>query len=407
MFPGKRRPIVLLLATSLCFMMSCSAIKTIKLIKGGKPFLEDQADITIPFDLEGHLILVTGQMNNSPKQYNFIFDTAALTVIDEHVADEFQLEKGLQVKGKGSGGKAETIRLVKLRTIEIGKVSVTDCAAAVFDLSKLGDHIDAILGSNFLRHFRVTLDYRNRNIKFLRQTQHKDSTLTDLVRVPFKQDMKNGFAPKIKCLINDRLKIDGIIDTGHPDIASLPLSVMEQMDVFKRGRVLASKGSMSGGAFGWSDKNFLLRVNKLKIGDFDLFDFISVSNSTDAILIGKRFLSNFLVTLDYPKGEMILQPYSVADFEREMYSYGVALDKESKRTLCVGVWENSSADKNGIQPGDELISVNSQNASELSLIELMALFQDENVTELEVIFARDGRQNEMTLHKEMLEPTGE
>jgi len=407
MFQGKRLPILFLLATFLCFIVSCTALKAVKLIKGGKASFEDQRDITIPFNLKGHLILVTGQINSSQKQYNFIFDTAALTVIDEHVADEFQLERGILVKGKGSGGKSETIRLVELRTIGIGKVSVTDCAAAVYDLSRMGDNVDGILGSNFLRHFRVMLDYRNRNIKFFHNAQHKDSTLTGPVSVPFKQDMKNGFAPKIKCLVNDRLKINGIIDTGHPDVASLPLSVMEQMDVFKQGKVLASKGSMSGGAFGWSDKNFLLRVNKLKIGAFDLFDFLSVSNNTDAILIGKRFLSNFLLTLDYPEGEMILQPYSVTDFEREMYSYGVALDKESERTLCAGVWENSSADKNGIKPGDEFISVNSQNASELSLIDLMALFQDENSTDLEVIFVSDGQQKEMTLHKEMLVPAGE
>ena len=291
--------------------------------------------------------------------------------------------------------------------MNIGEIGVKDCAVAVFDLAKMDKDIDGILGSNFLRHFKVILDYRNRIIKFVHQFKFEDNTNTDLITIPFEQDFKNGFAPKIKCLINNRWKIDGIIDTGSSELASLPLSAMKKMPAFNNGKILASNGSMSGGAFGRSEKEFLLRVNKLKIGDFELMDFASQSNNTQKILIGKSFLSNFIVRLDYPNGEMILQPYSETNIKHEIYTYGVALDKKQDKTLCTGVWENSSADKNGIKPGDEFISVNSQKTSELSMIELMLLFRYKESSELELVYLSNGKRNKVTLQKEKLVPPGE
>ena len=51
----------------------------------------------IPFDLDGHKIYVSVNINDHPKEYTFILDTGALTMIDEKVAEELYLEKDLEI----------------------------------------------------------------------------------------------------------------------------------------------------------------------------------------------------------------------------------------------------------------------------------------------------------------------
>jgi predicted metalloprotease with PDZ domain len=58
-----------------------------------------------------------------------------------------------------------------------------------------------------------------------------------------------------------------------------------------------------------------------------------------------------LVILDYPSGEIILKRNGIP-FEKNIPSYGLSIFKQGNKTIVTGIWNNSSASRAGIQPGN-------------------------------------------------------
>src|SRR5205814_1603852 len=70
-------------------------------------------------------------------------------------------------EGKSAGG-AVSISLGKLDSIAVGSAKLENIDVGIVDLSHIaktvGAKIDGDLGYNFLKHFRITLDYRSSEI---------------------------------------------------------------------------------------------------------------------------------------------------------------------------------------------------------------------------------------------------
>src|SRR4030043_1474500 len=144
----------LILFVIVVFLSSCTGFKAMKLVSGGESVPNKYTESVIPFTLEGHPILIKARLNNSQKEYIFVFDTGALTMIRQEVAKELDLPKGIEVEADGTGGKSKTIDLVKLDNVMVGNMEVRDCAAGVTDFSEMfAPNVAGILGSNFFKHF--------------------------------------------------------------------------------------------------------------------------------------------------------------------------------------------------------------------------------------------------------------
>jgi predicted aspartyl protease len=389
----------------LIFLPGCTAINAMKLVSSGEAVPNNYRESVVPFTLEGHPMLIKARLNNSHKEYIFIFDTGALTMVRQEVAKELGLPKGLDVEANDISGKSKTIDLVKLDNIIVGNMEVRDCAVGVTDFSEIfAPKIAGILGSNFFRHFKVTIDFRDKEVIFSRE---KNQTVIQNKEIifPFKTDIKMGFAPVIKCEVGGEIKDTAIIDTGFPGIVALPLSTVKKTRSFKEGDVLTAQGNMTGGMFGVTGEDYILRIDELKVGNLKLRNIPSTSHSLKDghLLLGIKFLEKFLVSLNYPAEEMILTPYGTP-FETNIPSYGLALAKEDHKTIVSGIWDNSSASQSGIKPGNEVVTIDSKETRTLSIMELMGLFFDEGINSLKVEYINDKGRQKCILHKEMLLP---
>jgi predicted aspartyl protease len=395
----------LILFVMALFLPSCTAFQAMKLVNSGEVVPNTYTESVVPFTLKGHPILIKARLNSSQKEYIFIFDTGALTLIRQEVAKELGLPKGIDVEANDTGGKSKTIDLVKLDNIIVGNMEVRDCATGVTDFSEVfPPQIAGILGSNFFKHFKVTVDYRKKEVTFSREKK-QTTVQNNEIRIPFESDMKMGFAPAIKCEVGSEIKATAIIDTGFPGVVALPLSIIKKTNSFKQGNVIAAKGSMSGGMFGMADEDYGLRIDELKVGELKLRNIPSTSHSLKDghLLLGNKFLEKFLVILHYPAEEIILTPYGTP-FETNIPSYGLALAKKDKKTLVSGIWEQSSAARSSLQPGDEIVKINSMEANTLSLIELMVIFLDEDIHSLDIEFSNERGRQKAILQKGMLLP---
>jgi predicted aspartyl protease len=101
---------------------------------------------------------------NEKGPYDFALDTgASRTVISLELAAEFGLatEKISQMTAGGGNG---TVSRVQLSSLAIGAARQENLAAAASDFltqlnAELGSRLHGIVGYDFLRHYRVTLDY--------------------------------------------------------------------------------------------------------------------------------------------------------------------------------------------------------------------------------------------------------
>lgn len=120
----------------------------------------------IPFQAahaENPLVVVPVFVNEKGP-YDFALDTgASSTVISLELAAEFGLATEKIPQLTGGGGNVTAAR-VQLRSLAVGAVRQENLTAAASDFltqlnAALGSKLQGIVGYNFLRHYRVTLDY--------------------------------------------------------------------------------------------------------------------------------------------------------------------------------------------------------------------------------------------------------
>ncbi|MCM3905438.1 MAG: aspartyl protease family protein [Pyrinomonadaceae bacterium] len=102
------------------------------------------------------------------KPLNFIIDTgASISVISEKLAALEELSNystPTRMRVFGAAGVAEDVKTMRLPSVMLGTFSREQVNVAVLDLESVNETAgfiqDGILGGNFLRHFRVSFDFR-------------------------------------------------------------------------------------------------------------------------------------------------------------------------------------------------------------------------------------------------------
>lgn len=369
-------------------------------------------DSVIPFDLRGgHVIIVPVRINNSDMVYDFMLDTGALTVVSRKIAEELDLPSGVEVMARDTAGGSKPMQLINLEVLELGKMKIAECPAGIIDLSGFGGQlkdrdmkVDGLIGSNFLRYFKVTIDYGKRQLILSNHTG-AEPVAHGSYRFSFSSEMQRGYAPTLECLLEDNIRCPGIIDTGAPFVVTLPSSLVKKTKAYSTGQVVKAKGNVWGGAFKASENNALLRISALQMGELRLHDLPMLSLPHRQMLIGKKFLEKFRVTLNYPAREMTLSPCGEIKFSSNIYSFGAIVRKDDDgRVFVAGFWEGSSVDRSGIRIGDELVTVDGKNVRDLSPLEIETLYHDDKVQEIEVVYKNRSGFHKIKVRKEMLLP---
>jgi len=126
----------------------------------------DSSSARVPFELAGPggAALVVPVFLNGEGPYAFVLDTGAtLTCVDRSLAEKLGLPARRGGTGVGIGiGRPGRVGLVGIDSIRLGQTRAIDLLACVLDLNHLGAvgiEIDGLLGLNFLKPFRITLDF--------------------------------------------------------------------------------------------------------------------------------------------------------------------------------------------------------------------------------------------------------
>ena len=125
----------------------------------------DSAEVAFDFVAHTSLIVVPVTINGHGP-YRFLLDTGATsTILSSAVADSLKIPRLRRGRVLTAGGNVNvTIRT--MRTLNVGMAHLKDIEIAVgdFDLMKRLN-VDGLLGGDYLRKFRVDIDYDGKTVK--------------------------------------------------------------------------------------------------------------------------------------------------------------------------------------------------------------------------------------------------
>lgn len=388
-------------------LSGCMLVKVNKMFKGGTVtnFTEP---VIIPFKTAGHTIIVKVRFNNSDIEYPLIFDTGAMTIIDDSVSRIIGIKKENKLP---SPDKNKDVYIGKLKSAEIDNLKIEDMYISMIDFQKTFGGLDEIavglLGSNFFRSFIVTIDYAKEELTLSQNTQEFNN-LTGVNKMNFKNNRMGG-TPMIECEFsgNNLVKKYAIFDIGSPHSFVLPVSMLKELYQIDAPDIIKSKGVFMEWPFWKTENNYIARLKKIKIGEVEIFNVpVFFADTGGNILIGKEFIAEFISKINYIQNEIIIIPSKEKIYyNHNIFSCGLYLKKNNDKIFIEAILEKTPADKYNLRPGDEILEFNSKKSNKISINEIRNQLNDDNVKNINLlIINKDNMKREVILEKEFLFP---
>ncbi len=353
----------------------------------------------IRFNLIGNMIIMKVSIEGHDSLYNFIFDTGSFTILDKSIAREMEIKPEKYTVIGGAGGGRGFSGMIRLKSVTVGNTRVYDVGAGIIDLSAIseamGIPVHGIIGNNFFEPFTITWNYKTESFRI--DTSHKPPQ--DGIVFNIRQEISNSNAPRIYAQIDSLKEFEMIFDTGYDGMISLPKKVITSLS-YDTTRMIRSIGVMSGGLFGNSPADWLIKPASLKMGPLMMRDVICSSNHLDVGLIGGALMKMTEITISYPDQKLIMRPFD--DFQPVISWFGTGLNAVkdgSGNFLITGIWPGSPANISGLKPGDVITFVNGISAKSKHAMWFWYADQDPEVSLFNIKYLRHGSEKGLQLKK--------
>jgi len=273
-------------------------------------------NVKVKFRLAGGaqpLILLPVQVNGDGP-FEFILDTGAGTsLLSSDLAKKLKIKIISTKEGQSAGGKI-SVSLAKVDSLAVGQAKLDDVDVGIVDLTHIGNtigtKIDGDIGYNFLKHFRITIDYHDCEIRLDEPRRIQRLGRSSKAEVP----MRLASLAKPLLLVDVHANGHGpfqfAIDTGTSTTAIAP--ELAQHLGLKSSPVgpLTTGGAQVNVTAGTLESFKVGRagVDDLVVVVADFFGTLSqaVGAKLDGI-VGYNFLRNFRVVMDYPSEKFRLE----------------------------------------------------------------------------------------------------
>lgn len=280
---------------------SCSSSKIITLATQGE--LSDQEfNIEIPFYYSGKYIYVDVVINQ--KTYTFLFDTGwDVTHLDKSILEEIEFSPLKKYKTTGSSFEDGKVQYGVLSSLGIGQLFFHNIGVGIKDLSFVkttfgdGRKIYGIIGANILRKATWQIDYNKQVIKLSNKIENFPPSQNAFQIPMIPKDVHGWGYNRIKLSINGVTDYF-VFDTGSYGSFTANYSFLEQL---KKSDVRLEEVKAKG-----EKRKFKLK--EVKMNSLELNDRILTVEKGVSLLIGNHFLENYIVTIDWYRDQLFLEP---------------------------------------------------------------------------------------------------
>lgn len=394
------RNIAIFTAGAALLLFSCLPLRMMKKFNSGQGFISEGVETVIPFELRGHAPVVEVSFNDNPEKFRLIMDTGAMTFIQEDAAARIDhLERG-EVP---AFDKERNARLAEFAAVECGKARVENLIGVVFNfMDKTGyDDTDGLLGSDFLRFYRIEFDYAEQTVTLSLNSEPLTVSI-GAVSMPVEMPLPIR-APMVECMLNDAIEGQAMIDTGSPYGIVLPLEYREKLKEADDCPVIEAAGIMAKWPMSKRSDSYLSRLTSMEMGDLRVENVLVIFADVEWILLGKAFLDEYRFTIDYPLKTALFEPVQGMEIKHNVFSTGLGLKRDKSGEVVVkGYWKGSPAEKGGIKVGDKIVRIGNLSAGDTPLWKLYEPLNDDDVKIAEIEILRDGEAQTVILEKEFL-----
>jgi len=236
------------------------------------------------------LILLPVQVNGDGP-FKFILDTGAGTsLLSSDLAKKLNLKIISTKEGQSAGGKI-SVSLAKVDSLALGQAKLDDLDVGIVDLSHIGKaigtRIDGDVGYNFLKHFRIAIDYHDCEIRFDEPRRIERLGRSAKAEIPMRlaslAKPTTAIAPELAQQLGLKASPVGPLTTGDAQV-NVTAGTLESFQVGRAG------------------------IDDLVVVVADFFSILSqaVGVRLDGI-VGYNFLRNFRVVIDYPGEKLRLE----------------------------------------------------------------------------------------------------
>jgi predicted aspartyl protease len=244
---------------------------------------------------------------NGQGPFDFILDTGAGTsLLSTELAKQLAVKILGSKEGQSAGGKV-SVSLGQIDSLAVGETNLNGVDVGIVDLTHIGKtvgaKIDGDLGYNFLKHFRVTIDYRDFELRLEDPKRVESFSRGAQTEVPIRLAAPAKPLILVDVHANGRGPFQFAIDTGTSTTAITP-DLARQLGVESSPVGAGTTGGSPVDFSAGSLQSFQLggaKIDSMAVIVADFFEILSaaVGAKLDGI-VGYNFLRNYKVVIDYP-----------------------------------------------------------------------------------------------------------
>lgn len=375
----------------------------------------NKKNVQLSFKLLNNLVVLPVFVNNSDT-LNFILDSGISNTIitDKVLADKLQMQyiKEIQMYGFGGTSSVKALHAIENEIKIPGIVGQHQDILVIpdpdFDLSKhLGIKIHGLLGYNLFRDLIIEINYDSKYIRFHTPKTYvykkkKNETTFPINIIDTKPFVTTQIMQEDSTIVECRF----LIDSGASFALWLDLNSNPALKLPRKTETLYLGTGLSGEVYG-----IVGRIKEFGTGTMKLHNPIASYSDTAFYIqsnfgdnrngtIGADIISRFNVIFDYRNYKITLRPNSKTrdPFKVNQSGMEICCPSPGENLFSISnICQNSPAHKAGLKPGDQVIHINYQELSKLTLPEVHAILLKKPGKKMNVQYKRDGKIASTTL----------
>lgn len=349
----------------------------------------------VPFDMLGNAIVVHVRLNGHGP-FAMLLDSGAVNFLSADLGQQLGATVTGNDEGVGIGQRRVFAEDVAMTSVEIGNVPFRNMRFHLISLPYVMEHgfpepVVGGIGYELLKQVALRIDFDRKELVMWDSATFRYRGRG--IKVPL---VLHGHVPVVRGTV-DGTSGDFEIDSGAEDSLSLNTPFVQSNDILHK--YAARIHGFAGEGVGGRENAYFVRVRKFELGGVEVSSIVTelsqetagaTAESDISGLVGVGVLKRFNIVLDYGSKSLYLEPNANYKLPSVFNRAGFAPRITSAGLLVISVFPNTPASEAGIQPGDQIVSIDGRSGSELNVPFLFKVLRGCPGTLMELEILRNG-----------------